>query len=84
MTRHADGFSGWPEESENDGILVTAASAEMPQELLRQLAPGEQMVIPVGFDGDQLLVCMMRTEAGYNEQVVGVGPVCAVVSGIVE
>ena len=70
MMRHADGFSGWPEEGGFDGILVTAAPVEIPQVLLGQLAVGGRMVIPVGPDGDQLLVCVTRTEKGYTEQVL--------------
>ncbi|OQX37089.1 MAG: protein-L-isoaspartate O-methyltransferase [Oceanospirillales bacterium LUC14_002_19_P2] len=84
MMRHADGFSGWPEEGEYDGILVTAAPAEIPQGLLRQLAVGGRMIIPVGPDGNQLLVCVTRTEAGYNEQVLEPVRFVPLLSGTIE
>lgn len=44
----ADGALGWPEHAPFDGILVTAAAAEIPSALVDQLAAGGRMVIPVG------------------------------------
>lgn len=46
--RHADGGFGWPEMGLYDGILSTAAPQAVPDELLKQLAPGGVLVIPVG------------------------------------
>lgn len=46
--RHADGYFGWEEQAPFDGILVTAAPDHVPQPLVRQLAIGATMVIPVG------------------------------------
>ncbi|MDX5299836.1 MAG: protein-L-isoaspartate(D-aspartate) O-methyltransferase [Gammaproteobacteria bacterium] len=46
--RHADGHEGWPEQAPFDGILVTAAPAEVPMALLEQLADGGVLVVPVG------------------------------------
>jgi len=46
--RHGDGYHGWPEEAPFDGIIVTCAAGEIPPPLVRQLAPGGRMVIPVG------------------------------------
>ncbi|MCG6872028.1 MAG: protein-L-isoaspartate(D-aspartate) O-methyltransferase [Gammaproteobacteria bacterium] len=46
--RHRDGFEGLPEHAPYDGILVTAAPAEIPQALLAQLGEGGRLVIPVG------------------------------------
>jgi protein-L-isoaspartate(D-aspartate) O-methyltransferase len=39
---------GWEEESPFDAIIVTAATPRVPDSLLRQLAIGGRMVIPVG------------------------------------
>ncbi|MEW6166755.1 MAG: protein-L-isoaspartate(D-aspartate) O-methyltransferase [Pseudomonadota bacterium] len=47
-TRIADGYHGWPEHAPFDGIVVTAAAAQIPPPLIRQLRPGGRMVIPVG------------------------------------
>jgi len=46
--RIGDGWEGWPEEAPFDAIIVTAAAPEWPQALIRQLANGGRMVIPVG------------------------------------
>ena len=45
---HGDGSRGWPEHAPYQGILVSAAAAEIPPALREQLAPGGRMVIPVG------------------------------------
>jgi protein-L-isoaspartate(D-aspartate) O-methyltransferase len=47
-TRIADGFNGWAEEAPFDAIIVTCAAGQIPPPLLKQLAPGGRMVIPVG------------------------------------
>ena len=46
--RVGDGSRGWEEHAPYDRILVTAAADEPPPALLAQLAPGGQMVIPLG------------------------------------
>ena len=47
-TKIADGFNGWAEEAPFDAIIVTCAAGQIPPPLLKQLAPGGKMVIPVG------------------------------------
>ena len=49
--RQADGYFGWEEEGPFDGIIVTAAPDHVPPPLLRQLAEGGRMTIPVGPPG---------------------------------
>jgi len=46
--RQGDGYFGWEEEAPFDAIIVTAAAEEIPPPLLRQLAEGGRLVIPVG------------------------------------
>jgi protein-L-isoaspartate(D-aspartate) O-methyltransferase len=47
-TKHGDGYDGWAEHAPFDAIVVTAAAPHVPPPLVRQLAPGGRMVIPVG------------------------------------
>lgn len=68
--RHGDGYQGWAGECPFDGILVTAAPRTTPDALLKQLAVGGRMVVPVGGDGVQELNVYDRTEAGYAVETV--------------
>ncbi len=58
--KHSDGSWGWKSAAPFDGILVTAAPEEVPQELLNQLSEGGRMVIPTGAAGDQQLLLFTR------------------------
>lgn len=58
-----DGYKGLPEEAPFDGIVVSAAPPEIPQELLKQLKTGGRMVLPVGKE-EQELLRITRTEQG--------------------
>ena len=65
--RHADGGFGWPEMGPYDGILSTAAPHAVPEDLLKQLAPGGVLVIPIG-GREQNLHLIMRD--GETDQSV--------------
>lgn len=64
--KHADGTMGLPELAPFDGIIVTAASGHIPEDLLAQLAIGGRMVIPVGTD-EQTLYLIERTSTEYRQ-----------------
>lgn len=64
--KHADGTMGLPELAPFDGIIVTAASGHIPEDLLEQLAVGGRMVIPVGTE-EQTLYLIERTESEYRQ-----------------
>lgn len=66
--RHGDGFEGWPGRAPFDGILVTAAPADVPEALTAQLAVGGRLVIPVGPSGNQELVRLTRTPDGFDRE----------------
>jgi protein-L-isoaspartate(D-aspartate) O-methyltransferase len=66
---HADGGMGWPERGPFDGILSAAAPEQVPEDLLRQLATGGRLVIPVGGQTQHLHV-IDRTAEGFETAVV--------------
>jgi protein-L-isoaspartate(D-aspartate) O-methyltransferase len=69
--KHSDGGFGWPEKAPFDAILCAAAPSIIPQELMDQLAVGGRLIIPVAVRDDvQDLVLVLRTETGFQEQVV--------------
>ena len=47
-TRVGDGYKGWPEQAPFDKIIVTCSPERVPAALVRQLAEGGMMVVPVG------------------------------------
>jgi protein-L-isoaspartate(D-aspartate) O-methyltransferase len=47
-TKRADGYYGWPEKAPFDAIIVTCAAGQIPPPLVKQLAKGGRMIIPVG------------------------------------
>ena len=69
QTKHADGHMGWEDKGPYDGIISTAAPEEIPQELLRQLATGGRLVIPVG-GSTQHLQLVTRTHEGFETEIV--------------
>jgi protein-L-isoaspartate(D-aspartate) O-methyltransferase len=62
-----DGSRGWPEHEPYDRIIVTAAAAEAPQELVDELAPGGRMVIPLGGQEVQVLSVVEKDAGGAVE-----------------
>ncbi len=59
-----DGTLGCEQRAPFDGIIVTAAAPHVPQTLMDQLAPGGRLVIPVGPEDVQQLLCVEKTEQG--------------------
>ncbi len=68
--RIGDGAKGWREEAPFDGILVTAAAAEVPSALLEQLSPNACLVIPVGGPPDQDLYQIRREGDVYERRFI--------------
>lgn len=66
IQRVGDGTLGWPEHGPFDAILVGAASPDVPQPLLDQLALGGQLLIPVGDRETQSLLRIRRTAEGFE------------------
>jgi len=67
-----DGTVGWNEYAPFEGIIVTAGAPTIPEPLLKQLADGGRMVIPVGdLDIQSLLVCSRHGDRFDREEVMG-------------
>jgi protein-L-isoaspartate(D-aspartate) O-methyltransferase len=62
---------GWPEGGLYDGIIVSAASPEVPPELLAQMSEGSRLVIPVGSRTLQELVRIVKTPQGAQRHNLG-------------
>ncbi len=66
-----DGTLGWRAYAPYDAILVSAASPEIPEPLVQQLAPGGRMVVPIGDRNLQTLTVVRRV--GNDVQVSTAG-----------
>lgn len=63
--RLADGYFGWPEKAPFNAIIVTCAAGHIPPPLLKQLAAGGRMIIPVGKRlGTQFLIMVEKDAEG--------------------
>ncbi|WP_281647476.1 protein-L-isoaspartate(D-aspartate) O-methyltransferase [Parendozoicomonas sp. Alg238-R29] len=82
LFRHSDGGMGWPEEGPYNGILVTAAPENIPDELLQQLAVGGRLVIPVGGQ-EQGLYRITRTESGFEKEYLEAVRFVPLLSGVI-
>jgi protein-L-isoaspartate(D-aspartate) O-methyltransferase len=73
--RVGDGYQGWPEAAPFDAIIVTAAPDEVPEPLIRQLAPGGRLVVPVGPEGAVQSLRVLDKDAAGNVTTTDVLPV---------
>jgi len=67
----SDGTLGWRPLAPYDAILVSAASPDIPEPLVSQLAPGGRMVIPVGDRETQTLVVVRNGPNGIETSTIG-------------
>ena len=67
--RHTDGNGGWPNSSYCfDRIIITAASAEIPEALIDQLSEGGVMVLPLDNGINQILTKIIRGRDGLIQE----------------
>ncbi len=64
--KHADGNLGLREAAPFDTIILAAATAQTPQALLAQLAPGGRLVMPLG-STEQVINLIEHTDRGFVE-----------------
>ncbi len=68
VTKHGDGYLGWPEQAPFDRIIVTAASKSIPEELTSQLREGGLMIIPLEDEGKkQKIFSIKKTKNNYDK-----------------
>jgi len=77
----SDGSWGWEVNGPYDGIVVTAAPAEIPQPLLEQLAEGGRMIIPVGGRGAQELRVITRSGQRFEDRLITAVSFVPLISG---
>jgi protein-L-isoaspartate(D-aspartate) O-methyltransferase len=58
---YGDGYEGKPQYGPFDGIIITAATAEIPDVLLHQLKIGGRLVVPLGNSNSQVMTVVERT-----------------------
>jgi protein-L-isoaspartate(D-aspartate) O-methyltransferase len=63
-----DGSEGYPAHAPYAGIVVAAASPDVPPPLLAQLADGGTLVIPVGDRHQQMLAAIRRRGEGFERE----------------
>jgi protein-L-isoaspartate(D-aspartate) O-methyltransferase len=68
--KHGDGIKGWKTQAPFDGILIAAAPLTIPDGLMEQLAIGGRLLVPVGPEGQQKLVRVIRREQGFERRVL--------------
>jgi len=69
--RVGDGTVGWPEAAPFDAILVAAFAKEIPPSYRDQLADGGRLVVPVGHEEEQELLCVTRHGREFMTERVG-------------
>jgi len=62
---YGDGWEGKPQYGPFDGIIITAATAEIPEKIPKQLKTGGRLVVPIGNNISQVMTLVIRT--GENE-----------------
>ena len=60
---YGDGYKGLPVYAPFDKILITAAAPEVPEELLKQLATGGILVVPINKGDSQVMTTFKKMDA---------------------
>ena len=58
---YGDGYAGKAQYGPFDGIVITAAAPQVPEELLQQLKTGGRLVVPLGNSSSQIMTVVERT-----------------------
>lgn len=66
-----DGTLGYPANAPYDGIIITAATPDVPRPLLEQLADGGTLVAPVGGRDIQDLITLHKKGGSFSQESHG-------------
>ena len=66
-----DGSLGYPDNAPYDGIIITAATPDVPRPLLEQLADGGILVAPVGGRDVQDLITLHKQGGSFKQESRG-------------
>jgi protein-L-isoaspartate(D-aspartate) O-methyltransferase len=66
-----DGTLGWGDFAPFDAIIVTAGAPKVPDPLLKQLADGGRIIIPIGNRYSQDLIKVTRVKDRFVEKNLG-------------
>ena len=70
-----NGYFGWAAHAPYDGILLTAAVPEIPDQIISQLKPGGRLVAPVGLPGNKqelLLITQLKNGRIIRDSILPV------------
>jgi protein-L-isoaspartate(D-aspartate) O-methyltransferase len=65
--RIGDGNMGWKEYAPYSGIIVTAAAADVPSSLFKQIDIGGKLLIPIGTQDQQKLTLFLKKKGGVEQ-----------------
>jgi protein-L-isoaspartate(D-aspartate) O-methyltransferase len=81
--KHSDGGVGLPEYAPFGGILVTAAPSELPRILLKQLAIGGRLVLPIQEKQGQIMIRITRRADGYQQEQLETANFVPLIGGMI-
>lgn len=65
-----NGSMGWPDYAPYEGMLVAAGAPDIPPPLVRQLADGGRLVIPLGSQQAQTLTLVEKRRDALHQQAI--------------
>ncbi len=64
FVRCGDGYLGWTEHAPFAAIIITCAPEQVPDSLIKQLAEGGRLVVPLGPEGQTQILTLYEKENG--------------------